>query len=507
MNPVNLAFFSKIRAPLLFSSLILFILSFLGPEGTPIKGLIYNLDFFELFNVLSSSSESIFRTPNTILRFTVFSISLFFIFICYLIHTDNSLPKHNDNNDLYSILILLFIATNIITANIANILYILIIILSLYYFIKYKTFGLSLPEKTLLGLNFSLFFFSVYSASIHDANIREIDVYFRFLLAIPLYLFIRSIDINIDKVINFIHIASILSGVFALYFAFFDNQSRVYGFTSTATTYGNISFLFALLSLITFFYLKKNNKNIVISLLSIVFAIMAWSLTNNRANLFSLIFVFIIFLHPIIRVKLDIYFKQILLFTIFILLVIWQSGTLSRILSGYDDIMTINSHENIETSWKDTGSIKPRLIIWQASLNMIHKSPIIGIGLDNFNIELENQIINDHIPMIRKSDMNQSGGFNHAHNQYLDSFAKTGLFGFILLVIYLISYFMYFYIHLKKSSDESHLIATLGLITVFIYIFNMFSHSIFSHHQSTLFFIFILTMFSAIISRNKLSKL
>ncbi len=507
MYSIKLPFFSKIRVPLLFSSLILFILSFLGPEDTPIKGLIYNLDFFELFNVLTSSSESIFRTPNTTLRFTFFSVSLFSIFICYLIHTNNLLPKYNNNNNLFSILVLLFIAINLITANVGNILYILIIIISLYYFIKYKTAGLSLSEKILLILNFLLFYFTVYSASIHDANIREIDVYLRFLLAIPLYLFIRSIDININKVINFIHIASILCGVFALYFSFYDNQSRVYGFTSTATTYGNISFLFALLSLITFFYLKKNNKKVTISLLSIMLAIIAWSLTSNRANLFSLIFVFIILLHPIIRVKLDIYFKQILLFTIFLFLVVSQSDTLSRISSGYNDIITINSNENLETSWKDTGSIKPRLIIWQASLNMIQKSPITGIGLDNFNIELEDQITNNQIPMIRKSDINQSGGFNHAHNQYLDTFAKTGLFGFLLLLIYLISYFMFFYIHLRKSSKENHLIATLGLITVFTYIFNMFSHSIFSHHQSTLFFIFILTMFSAIISRNKLPKL
>ena len=52
---------------------------------------------------------------------------------------------------------------------------------------------------------------------------------------------------------------------------------------------------------------------------------------------------------------------------------------------------------------------------------------IKGIGLSNFNKELQIQIDNGVILPIRPASDDLTAGMNHAHNQYFDLFAKLGV--------------------------------------------------------------------------------
>ena len=141
----------------------------------------------------------------------------------------------------------------------------------------------------------------------------------------------------------------------------------------------------------------------------------------------------------------------------------------------------------------------PRIILWKGSINMIKKNPYSGVGLDKFNKNIVNQINNKEIPPIRADFDNPSAGFNHAHNQYLDLFAKTGIFGLVLLLLLLSIYFKIFYFALSFE-NEIMVFGLLGVTTIISYSSFMLSHVVLAHQHSILFMLYTLMIFASIIS-------
>tara|TARA_Y100000766_G_C18461294_1_gene390692 strand:- start:186 stop:578 length:393 start_codon:yes stop_codon:yes gene_type:complete len=110
---------------------------------------------------------------------------------------------------------------------------------------------------------------------------------------------------------------------------------------------------------------------------------------------------------------------------------------------------------------------------------------MFGVGLSDYNKSLENEIKIGNIPPIRKDPTNVTAGMNHAHSQYLDMFAKTGIIGFLILLFFLI---MNMIIFLSSLKDRRYNIpASLGLCSILSYAVFMLFHTVLSHQQSVLF--------------------
>ena len=106
--------------------------------------------------------------------------------------------------------------------------------------------------------------------------------------------------------------------------------------------------------------------------------------------------------------------------------------------------------------------------------------------------------------MIRKDFKNPTAGLNHAHNQYLDIFAKMGIFGFILLILFLLININFFHQKFKSSSLLKQNVALFGMSTIVMYMSHMMTHAVFSHHHSTIFMLMVLILFfSSIINLEK----
>tara|TARA_B100001564_G_scaffold348444_1_gene350370 strand:- start:2027 stop:3115 length:1089 start_codon:yes stop_codon:yes gene_type:complete len=351
-------------------------------------------------------------------------------------------------------------------------------------------------EKLLISSSLLIFYFFILSAAYHDSDLREVDNYSRFLFVIPLYIFLRDIQIKETLVFDAINISSILTGVFAIYLVILGGQDRVFGFTSSATIYSNISMLHFFLSFILLLYAKNNSRSIILPLAGSFFAIIAVILSASRGPLLAipLFFLFIILNNKYLLFKI----KYIVIGFLVLSFLIYSSGISNRVIDGYNDLKSQNL-TNLRTSWKSTGSIIPRLIIWQGSINMIKDQPYLGVGLDNFNNHLVTQIESKKIPAIRLDPSNPSAGFNHGHNQYLDLFAKTGIFG---LLIFLLVLFIYFRIFLRALNYKKDIMifGILGLVTVISYFAFMFTHVVLAHQHSILFMLYTLTIFASIIS-------
>ena len=323
---------------------------------------------------------------------------------------------------------------------------------------------------------------------------------FVFYLLYRYIFFLRDIRFKPIFIFNIINISSILIGLFALYLYVSGEQNRVYGFTSTATIYSNISMLHFLFSFILFLYAKNTSTSILLPSAGIIFALLAVILSASRGPLLAipLVFLFIIMNNKVLLFRV----KYIVLGFITILFLLYSTGISNRIIDGYNDLRSQNLN-NLTTSWKSTGSITPRLIIWQGTINMIKEKPYWGVGLDNFNENLVNQIEANKIPAIRIDPSNPSAGFNHGHNQYLDIFAKTGFFGFIIFFLFIFIYFRIFYKALSYKKDTM-IFGILGITTVLSYFAFMLTHVVLAHQHSILFMLYTLTIFASIIS-NRIS--
>jgi O-antigen ligase len=146
-------------------------------------------------------------------------------------------------------------------------------------------------------------------------------------------------------------------------------------------------------------------------------------------------------------------------------------------------------------------SIVPRINIWKGSVILIKKNIASGVGLNNFNSSLAEEIKLKNIKPMRNFSNNPTAGMNHAHNQYLDIFVKTGIFGFFALIFFIIMNLYFFYDRYKSSGDhDAKLLSLLGVVSIFGYMSYMLTHSVLSHQLSTLFMTLLLTILSAIIT-------
>ena len=446
---------------------------------------------------LEFAEENIFKIPHTFLRFILFTAGYILLIYSFF----RPLSKESAPNSLMRVAgtysIFLFFILNLITPNGLNSVSLILTILSIVYILLYKKdILLNLNEKLLLLLSLLIFYFFISSAAYHNSDLREMDNYARFLFAIPVYLFLRDIKLKPMFIFNTINVSSILIGLFAIYLYVLGEQNRIYGFTSTATIYGNVSMLHLLLSFMLFLHAKKTSASTVLPLAGAIFATFGVILSASRGPLLAIpfIFLFLILNNKVLLFKI----KYILLGFITILLLLYSTGISQRMIDGYNDIRSQNLN-NLTTSWKKTGSITPRLIIWQGTVNMIKEQPYWGVGLDNFNENLVNQIKAKKISAIRIDPSNPSAGFNHGHNQYLDIFAKTGVFGFIIFLLFLLIYLRIFFMALSHGKDTM-MFGTLGITTIISYFAFMLTHVVLAHQQSILFMLYTLTIFASIIS-------
>ena len=129
---------------------------------------------------------------------------------------------------------------------------------------------------------------------------------------------------------------------------------------------------------------------------------------------------------------------------------------------------------------------------------------VTGIGLNNFNESLGQQINLKRVQPIRPASNKLTDGQNHAHNQFLDIFAKTGVFGLITLAFFLLVQLYFFYKRYSMSphNSNSRFLSLFGITSVYGYILYMLTHCIFSHQLSTLFMTLLFIILSGMITNN-----
>ena len=479
------------------------LLSVLGPADKSILHLLYNFDFYSLKN-LYFSSDTFFRTPSTPIRFLLFNVGMIMIIF---IPVSGLLVKRYQNKYIHLItkyLVVLFMFTILSTSNLYNIVALVLLFLSIIYILLYSSKDFSRIEGYFLFSYLLLSYYPFLHSFYIETNLSEIDNYLRFLFAIPVYCLIREINIKEEYFKFIVNHTSLVIGISAIYFYIFDDSSRISGHASTATIFGNIALLFSCLSLLT----MKNFKSDLFKyypLFAAMLAFSAWSLTGVRGSLLILpIFLAIFLFSKDLRINffVKINYKVITIFIIILAGIFSQSNTYNRTINSYGTTYSY-FFENGEFNWNHKDSLVPRFRIWQGSINIIAEHPFTGVGQSNFNKHLVLQIKDNKIEPIRNDPNKLAAGLNHAHNQYLDIFAKTGIIGLIVLLFFLFMNLLFFLKRYVKNKDC--FFSKAGLLTIISYSTYMVNHNIISHQQSSLFLSFFLIILAGLTNYN-LSK-
>ncbi len=478
-------------------SLFFITISLLGPPNVQIYHLLSSFDFTSLLS-LYNANESFFRMPDTTNRFLVFILGIILLLI-----STNFLNKSHDNTDRLSSIVLilfsLFFISILISDTFYNLIAILLTLVSIYYFIFFAHIRLNNLEKVFLISYLSVFLLPFFHSQYIYTAISEIDNYTRFILVIPIYIMLREISISEKNVIYILNISGLVLGPIALFFFLTNDSVRVRGFTSTATIFANVSLLFSVLSILTLRYCEDTKINPLLPYAASLSSFLAWGLTGSRSSLFLFLTLFLLALFvKDIRKSFKILFnKKSFFFLLIASLIFFSSQSFQRFGSVYENIRSYSINKHTHT-WKSDNTVTPRLIIWDGSTNIIRENPLLGVGLNNYNKALEKQILNNKIPPIRKDLKNVTAGLNHAHNQYLDIFAKTGFIGFLILIIFIIVNILFFLRYWFQ--DKNNIFSYFGIITITSYSGYMINHVVLSHQQSTLIMVLLLIFFSGLSS-------
>ncbi|MFH0264213.1 O-antigen ligase family protein [Vibrio rumoiensis] len=281
----------------------------------------------------------------------------------------------------------------------------------------------------------------------HEASTRELRGYITALIVISL---IKKNTLSNNTLCKLCLIAATASFLYVYYYSVYLNTNRS-EWPINAIPYSTLTAMVMSLTL-GFFIKSKRISNIGIVTLSLL--ILSMLLNQSRGIWVSSLLIAVISLYFYYRNNNNLLTsrKKIITFILVLLpiFILSYPKINERIEQTKHEIQLIKKG-NFDSS------IGLRLQLWNSSIYIIEKSPIIGVGA-NFKPYFlglyKEKIINNSLLKFNPS---------HFHNQYIDTLVKHGLIGLIILLT-LILYPIINYIN-SREKQESSLFLSLLLAT------------------------------------------
>ena len=276
---------------------------------------------------------------------------------------------------------------------------------------------------------------------------RSYDGISRFLLAIPVYFLLIFYPPKPLYFWSGLTVGAWGACIFAIYQRFYlaSPVDRAGGYINPIQ-FGDISFLMASLLLCGFVWAFHTYKNHIISsafLISSMAGFFASFLSLSRGGWLAIPFVVFIFFKALNVKTMKILGVFALLGCIFATTIILLPNTSAfkqRLIETQNDVSSLLDTK----SSQESVSINTRLQMWNIGIEAFSAKPLTGWG---------------SITAIKAAYPAQWAGleaiddFNHLHNEYIDTLAKRGLIGFLILMsIYLVPLIVF--IRLMRSADK-----------------------------------------------------
>jgi len=344
----------------------------------------------------------------------------------------------------------------------------------------------------------SIFYFIVMSLSVILSNEptnswTHLSRISYFLLGPFVALAIVRANIPPEKMLIGLKLGTIVSGIIVLsQFTMADSASRFSGLYNT-NTFGDLVLMQMLFAMSYISYEK--GREYWLTLCAVSFGSIALVISSSRGSILS--FVLLVLLYTVLMYVIPRYYKThgwtaigVALF--FFIVTITTTGMLSN---------RFNVVQNEASAWskgeKKVTSVGIRLEMYRTGWSAFKDAPIIGYGFYNCCKAAARYVDNDleAEESIRKKW--------HLHNEVITTMVNAGILG--LLALFGL-YFIPLYLFLKRIKVERY--ALMGVMLIFGYIFNGFTHTLFGYEYETAFFVVMLSwILSQIKTKGKSSVL
>lgn len=394
-----------------------------------------------------------------------------------------------------NLLVSLFFLTVLIIPKGYNYAPIILSAIGLIYFIPLKKkLSFSSEDKKLI---FSfLFYFCTFLLSIiiNKDGMREIDNPSRLLLFIPLLLLFKNFPIKRKTILYAIPSSALITGCVALFQKFALGYEKPFPETMHIQM-GDIAISLAISSLIIsiYFSIKKEYKSALFGMIGLILAVSTSALSGARGGWIGFPIVFFIVL--VLYRK---YINKKLILSLFIITTLGFSTLLSSSKFGIEQRYNEAKSDIInyfEESNKDT-SLGARFNMWENALVAIKEAPIFGHGSEGYNQFRDRQVSSGQMA---KTTL----GFKSLHNQYLESWVKRGLIGFIGLIFVILIPLFFFIKNLNTENLEIKCITILGITHIISHLFFFTSQSFLAHNSGNIFYFFTFLIFYCLIKRKQ----
>ena len=259
------------------------------------------------------------------------------------------------------------------------------------------------------------------------------------------------------------------------------SRSNIYrGFTANI----NISaFMLTMKSPVIIYFLFKHQKNkfkvLLLSVILLMVVLSIFILLSRGAFIAFAISTFLLIIYFFIKSNIRKFIIP-LVYSVTILLGYFISSNLIN-SEGTNIINERVSSINIDRADE---SIDERLRFYSAAVKSISKNPVIGIGIGNWKIETirydAKNLVGYRVP-------------NHAHNDFLQVAAESGLIALIFFLGFILYPFI-FYLKNKLYKESNHILY-LVLIMMSVYIIDSMLNFPISRPVSHIFLVFVLIVF------------
>jgi O-antigen ligase len=232
------------------------------------------------------------------------------------------------------------------------------------------------------------------------------------------------------------------------------------GFGNTSHIAGHIAYFVPITFL---FYLNEKRKwltSFYFFTLCVNYAamIVCWSVASNAGLILGIVLIFIL-----ISIKFNIRFWIQKKVKLVLLLIAYLLITIIYITNNPLNTHSPSIFKQAFSSERWIFGKESRVVIWYNTIEMIRNSPLLGVGTGNYTynytLQKPEEIMKD------KKLINFAGAYtNAAHNEFLQSWAETGILGIFILICIFLLFFKYSSVVFRETYDINEIIIIVSSI-------------------------------------------
>lgn len=328
---------------------------------------------------------------------------------------------------------------------------------------------------------------------------RGLDKPSRFLLAIPALLLVLRAPPRLEFLWSGFALGALLAGSWAAWQKLFVGIDRAQGHTHVIQ-FGNLSMLLGVLCLAGLGWAVAHpHRRAWVCLLSLgaLAGILGSLFSGSRGGWVGFPIVLLVLYRAYgthLATQLKVLAVGIVLLGGLIAYAVPQIGVQGRVHQAVEDIGLYISGENRGTS------VGARFEMWRGAALLIQEKPITGWGSSGYKSAMwqlgEEGVIHT-----------EAAQYGHAHNEFVDAFAKRGIIGLCaLLALYFIPMRLFArQLHAQNLATRS--VATAGVLLPVTYIDFGLSQAFLTHNSGVMMYAFILVvLWGVIVNQSKISE-